>query len=110
MSPCAKVQIGDTTAIVCYSGPYTHLVYAKCPWCCLGSARTIHAFRFVHSGWCAPDMVCGRCGQVWSYDDEGKVRRTKDHERNRRIVREMRKTIKPSRLMPIPPDLMESTQ
>ena len=90
MSPCITVAIGDSVAIVCMPGAYRELVRAACPHCCLGRARTIHATREVHSGYCAPDMICGRCGQFWSYDwlMEGRLPRmaTGEREENRTIV------------------------
>lgn len=87
MSPCIPVAIGDSVAIVCMSGPYRKLIRAKCPHCCLGRARTIHATREVHSGYCAPDMVCGRCGLCWSDDwlYEGRLPKITSRERQENI-------------------------
>jgi hypothetical protein len=58
------------TGAICGPGPYTHLVVARCPWCCLGDDTTTHAFREVYGGYEAPDLICGACGQPWS-DDAG---------------------------------------
>jgi len=62
---------GKTVAIACGPGGYSHLVMASCPFCCLGDDQQIHAFREVHSGYSAPDLICGSCGQYHSEDFEG---------------------------------------
>jgi len=51
------------TVFICGGGPYTHLVKAKCCWCCLGDDREVHAFREVFGGYEEPDLICGACGQ-----------------------------------------------
>ena len=63
---------------LCGPGPYTHLIKARCPWCCLGEDRTTHAFREVHGGYCAPDLMCGDCGQTWNADAECLRKLTED--------------------------------
>ena len=88
--PCVTFKVGDVAGIVCLAGRFTRLMRAECPHCCLRPAKTIHAWREVHSGYCAPDMICGRCGQFWSYDwlMEGRLPRmaTGEREENRTIV------------------------
>jgi len=67
--------------VICVPGDYTHLVMESCPWCCLGDDKTVHAVRIVHSGYCAPDMICGTCGQRWSADDDRRLRAGREDER-----------------------------
>lgn len=99
LMPCTRIALGGKAfAIVCGPGGYRHLVRASCPWCCLGRATTVHATRLVHSGWCANDMVCGRCGQYWSADMDRLVG-TKDEQRdeNRAMVAALKKRRKVGR-------------
>ena len=95
--PCVpmrvKTQIGaKTVGIVCGPGEYSHLVRACCPWCCLWPAKTIHGTRLVHGGYCAPDMICGRCGQYWTAEDAGRQPTDSDsRKRNCATVRAMKR-------------------
>ena len=82
MMPCVPIPGG----YVCGPGEYTHLVLAPCPWCCLGEDETVHAFREVHSGYCAPDMICGTCGQEWNGDAD-RLRKMREDERLEAIGR-----------------------
>jgi len=67
--PCNPlVQDGVVVGVVCSLGPYSHLVEAHCPWCCLGDEVRVVAFREVFGGYESPDLVCGSCGQSWSPD------------------------------------------
>lgn len=89
---CRTLREGDRiVGHVCGPGPYTHRVRARCPFCCLGRARTIHASREVFGGYCAPDLVCGRCGQEWSPDDaRPRVVSQEQRAKNRALVAGMR--------------------
>ena len=79
--PCDPIVAdGRVVGFICHPGNYSHLVMASCPWCCLGEDRTMHAFREVYGGWCAPDMICGTCGQKWTADDDS-LRKMREDER-----------------------------
>ncbi len=86
--PCRPfVSEGGVVGITCGPGAYRHLVMAACPWCCLGQAQTVHAYREVYGGWCSPDLVCGSCGQYYS-EDYGVMREEK-RDKNVEMVKEM---------------------
>lgn len=90
--PCHVIELdGGRVGFLCAPGAYRLLRRAQCPHCCLGNARTIHAWREVHSGYVAPDMVCGRCGQYWTADHD-RVPKVSSRERgeNIRMVRRLR--------------------
>lgn len=90
--PCIPFTTGDgITGILCVPSRYRQTRRAPCPHCCVGNARTIHAWREVHSGYCAPDMVCGRCGQYWTFDHD-RLPKMSQRERaeNIEIVRALR--------------------
>ena len=102
-------QNGKVRGFVCGPGAYSYLVMAQCPWCCLGEDQTIHGFREVHGGYCAPDMICGSCGQYWSHDDDRPLRGTDEDLRDENLakveaLRAAGKTVGP---YPIPAALLE---
>lgn len=105
---CLRLTSPDGAIVgwVCgVSGSYTHLVKARCPWCCVATARTIHGVRLVSDGWVAPDMACGRCGQYWTYDDDRTfTRRTSKVEQreNRAAVKLLKLKGKKAGRMPRP--------
>lgn len=92
--PCTPIMNPDGTlgGWICGPGRYTHLVLARCPWCCFEGDERPHAFREVYGGYCSPDMVCGHCGQQWTGDADA-LRRMSEDERDEGIalVREMAK-------------------
>jgi len=97
--------------IACGPGRYRYLVRASCPWCCLQKAQTVHAFRHVFSGWAAPDLVCGRCGQQWSADMETlKSTGNYSREENRLMVRGMKRRLTVRRRFPPPPGMTSKTR
>jgi hypothetical protein len=76
-----------TALFVCGPGPYTRLAWAWCPWCCgdaFPEALRVHAWRQVFSGYCAPDLVCGACGQ-YHCPDEDRLHRMREAERDENI-------------------------
>jgi hypothetical protein len=77
---------GRVIGWTCEPGGYTHLVMARCPWCCLGTDEAVHAFREVHGGYSSPDMLCGQCGQAWTADDD-RLRRMAEEEREANIAK-----------------------
>jgi len=88
VSPCQPLVInGEHVGFLCGPGEYHSLRRASCPHCCIGNARTVHAWREVHSGYCAPDMLCGRCGQYWTFDHDRLPRMTqRDRASNISVV------------------------
>jgi hypothetical protein len=85
-------QIGN--AIVCDGRGKTTRRHAPCPWCCVAVEGVypkpwpLMLITEIHSGYCAPDYVCGRCGQDGNYEEE-KLRRVPDarREENKKRVR-----------------------
>ncbi len=109
--PCRPLvgEDGKVWGWICGPGAYSHLVRASCPWCCLGRATTVHATRLVHSGYCAPDMVCGRCGQYWSDDDDSSRRPSEDErEKHIAIIQTLKRAGVKVGPPPIPLDLTEA--
>ena len=95
--PCIPFTTRDGIAgIICVPSRYRQTRRAPCPHCCVGNARTIHAWREVHSGYCAPDMVCGRCGQYWTFDHD-RLPKMSQQERaeNIEIVRALKRAPAP---------------
>ena len=84
--PCHVMELdGGRIGYLCAPGAYRLLRRAACPHCCVGNARTIHAWREVHSGYVAPDMVCGRCGQYWTYDHD-RLPKVSQRERDKNVA------------------------
>ena len=84
------------TAIVCDGRGETEKRRAPCPWCCVvKNERYQKPFPLmliteIHSGYCAPDYVCGRCGQQGNYEEDrprriGDTRREENKKRVRRF-------------------------
>lgn len=76
---------GKSVGFICGPGPYRNLVEAWCPWCCFEGDLRVHAMRQVYSGWCAPDMICGTCGQKWTGDDD-RLRPMKEDKRDENVA------------------------
>lgn len=78
--------------VICAAGEFTHLVEARCPWCCLGDDVVVAAFREIFGGYEAPDLVCGTCGQFWNPNPDYPLRKITEEQRDEHIalVRGMR--------------------
>lgn len=97
--PCIPFTTDDgISGILCVPSSYRQTQRAPCLHCCVGNARTIHAWREVHSGYCAPDMICGRCGQYWTFD-HGRPPKMSQRERAENIA-----IVRALRAAPTPPD------
>ena len=85
--PCNPLvtEDGKIAGFICGPGRYSHLVMARCPWCCLGNDESIHATRLVYGGYCAPDMLCGSCGQYWTADHDRLPKMSED-DRSKNIL------------------------
>ena len=58
-----------------------------CPWCWLKGDRLRPSLvTEIYSGYCAPDVICGRCGYKWNADYEGAWRDQDNRQRERNIA------------------------
>ena len=90
--PCRPIvgESGQVVGFVCGPGSYRHLVEVSCPWCCLGTERTVCAVRTVFGGWCGFDFVCGSCGFAGSSEMDREPRISEERrDQNIEMVRGM---------------------
>ncbi len=73
--------------VVCTGEGKSRLRRLPCPWCCLGRARTQCLVIEIHSGYSAPDILCGRCGFKWTPGEYLYFWPQKQEDRDKRIAR-----------------------
>ena len=90
-------RFGD--AIICDGRGKTERRSAKgCPWCWLpGDRGRMSLVTEIYDGYCAPDIICGRCGYFWTPGDDRPVRDQPHAKRetNVRLVRKAKERRKP---------------
>jgi hypothetical protein len=61
---------------------------AKCPWCCVPSDEPVRCLCvLIFCGYGGMDYLCGACGQEWSSDDDTRLWKTTDAQREENRAR-----------------------